>query len=424
MHVNHESNPAGVVTRMKHHWILATVWAVVLSASAGSDWLQFRGTDGTSVSEEKNLPRTFGEGRNVAWKAALPGRGPSSPIVVGRRVVITAASGPRQDRLHVLVFDAASGELAWERQLWATGHVVFNPFGGVAANTPASDGRLIFAFFSSNDLACFDLDGNLKWLRGLAYDYPNTRNDVGMASSPLVLGDTVIVQLENGGESFVAGLDVETGETRWRQARSDGAAWTSPIALRGRSAGEDVALLQSRSRLTAHDPRTGRLLWKYEAPCHTLASATTCGDVVYLPSHGLHALRGDPATGGAELLWHEQRLNSGNTCPVVHDGRAYTVKPPGIVVCGDARDGSVLWQLRLKGPVWATPVAADGLLYVVNHDGLVQVVRLGEEGELVGESQIDAEILASPAVAGGAIYFRSNAHLWKVAFAPDLAASP
>ena len=202
--------------------------AFVLWATAGSDWLQFRGTEGNSISDERGLPRAFGEGENVAWKAPLPGKGPSSPIVVGDQVVVTAASGPRQDRLHVLAFDAGTGRLRWERQLWATGHTDCNPFGGVAANTPASDGRLIFAFFSSNDLACFDLEGNLKWLRGLAYEHPATRNDVGMASSPLVVGDTVVVQLENEADSFVAGLDVATGETRWQRQRQDGSVWCSP----------------------------------------------------------------------------------------------------------------------------------------------------------------------------------------------------
>ena len=107
--------------------------------------------------------------------------------------------------------------------------------------------------------------------------------------------------------------------------------------------------------------------------------------------------------------------SSGSASPVVHDGRAYALKRPAILVCGDLADGRVLWQLRLKGPVWATPVLADGHAYVVNHPGLVQVVRLGDEGELVGTGQIDPGILASPAVADGAIYFRSDTHLWKVA---------
>jgi len=397
---------------------------LAIAACSGSDWLHFRGTDNRSVSDERNLPKTFGDEENVAWKVPLPGRGPSSPIVVGGRVVVTCSSGPRQDRLHVLSLDAVTGELQWERQLWATGSTICHPFGAVAGNTPASDGRLIFAFYSSNDLACFDLEGNLKWLRGLGYDHPTTRNEAGMASSPLVLGEVVIVQLENQGESFVAGIDVADGATRWRLERQPDAVWCSPTVLRGKAPEDDVVLLQTRGRFTGHDPRTGEALWLYEADCHTIASSTTCGDCVYLPGNGLHALRYDPAARNVKPLWYEQRLRGGNSSPVVDDGRVYRIKSPAILVCADAADGRILWQLRLKGPIWATPVVADGHLYAVNHDGLVHVVRLGEKGKLVGTSQIDAGILASPVVAEGAIFFRSDAHLWKVAFPRAPEANP
>ena len=390
--------------------------AVAVFLFGGADWTHFRGNDNRSISQETNLPVTFDEDHNVAWKIRLPGRGPSSPIVVDGHVLVTASSGVHQDRLHVLCFDAKSGDRQWHRQLWATGHTLVHSFGAGAAPTPASDGQLVFAFFSSNDLACFDLAGNLKWFRGLAHDYPTVRNDVGMASSPLVLGSTVIVQLEAQSDAFVAGIDKNTGGTRWRIHRNRGAVWTSPTVLRGKTREEDVVLLQSRDRLTAHDPHTGKLLWDYEALCHTIASVTTCGHMVYLPSHGLHALRPDPAKSTPALLWQQSRLSSGNASPIVHEGRAYTIKSAGILACGDTTDGEVLWQLRLKGPFWASPVLADGRLYCVNHDGLVQVVELDGEGKLAGTSQIDPRILATPAVADGAIYFRSDEHLWKVAF--------
>ena len=143
---------------------------------------------------------------------------------------------------------------------------------------------------------------------------------------------------------------------------------------------------------------------------------TTCGDRVYLPAWGLHALRYDPATRSVKLLWyHKDRLSSSDQSPLVHDGRTYTIgSRKSVLTCGDATNGEQLWQLRLKGTIWATPVLADGHLYAVNYDGLVQVVRLGEEGQLVGTGQIDPKILASPAVSGGAIYFRSDANLWKI----------
>jgi outer membrane protein assembly factor BamB len=391
------------------------VAAAAVCLFAGGDWLHFRGTDTNSVSEEKNLPVTIDQHQNVAWKVPLVGRGPSSPIVVAGRVVITSASGPKQERLHVLCFDAQTGERQWERQLWATGSTMCTEFGGVAAPTPASDGRLIIAFFSSNDLACFDLEGNLKWYRGLGYERPSVRDDVGMASSPLVLGRTVIVQLDTPGDSLVAGIDTDSGQTRWQIPREKGAIWASPTVLRGKTRDEDIVLLQSRSRLTAHRPQTGELLWDYQASCHTISSVTTCGNCVYLPAWGLHALQYDAATRSAKLLWyHKDRFLSSDQSPVAYDGRVYAIQSKSILSCGDATSGERLWQLRLKGPIWATPVLAENRLYCVNENGLVQVVALGEKGKLLGTSGLDERMLASPAVADGAIYFRSDEHLWKV----------
>jgi len=397
-------------------WVAAgRLWSP--RARAG-DWPRFRGpgSSGVAAEDETGLPVDFDitTGRNVAWRAPLLGRGPSSPIVVGQRVIVTASSGAREDRLHTMCFDSATGRLRWHRQLWATGSTVCNSFGAVAASTPASDGQRVYALFSSNDLACFDLDGNLQWYRGLGYENPFTRNDVGMASSPLVVGSVVVVQLDSSGVSFAAGIDTRTGRTRWRIDRDQGAAWTSPVLLHTAEE-KPLVLLQGRRTLAAVEPESGRVLGEYEVNCHTIASAATWQGRVYLPAEGLNCLEFDPAEGSWELLWHENRLRSANPSPTVHAGRAYVIKPPGIVVCGDAKSGEERWQLRLNGPFWASPVLADGKLYCVSHRGLVQVVGLGEKGELLGTSQLEEGMLASPAVSGRAIYFRSDAYLWKIA---------
>jgi outer membrane protein assembly factor BamB len=152
----------------------------------------------------------------------------------------------------------------------------------------------------------------------------------------------------------------------------------------------------------------------YDHWCDTIASATTWDDRIFLPAAGIHALRCDRQAGKMTLLWNQPRLRGDNSSPVACDGRIYVVKDGSILVCGDASDGRVVWQLRLKGPIWATPVVAGGHLYAVNHDGLVQTVRLGDNGEVVGTSRIDAGVLASPAVADGAIYFRGPQSLWKI----------
>lgn len=395
--------------------VLQLLSATLVAVFCGGDWPQFHGPDATNVSAEKNLPKTFSQTENVAWKAPLPGRGASCPIVTGGRVVVTCSGGLRQDRLHVLCFSAADGKLLWHRQLWATGHTICNPFAAIAIPTPASDGRRVFAFYASNDLACFDMDGNLQWFRGLSYERPEARNDDAMASSPRIFGDVVVVQLENIGDPFAAGIDIHTGETRWRLPLERDTAWTSPYVLRGKTPSDDILLLQRRTRLTAHDPQTGRQLWAREVPNHFHATGTTDGDRIYLPSDGLAALQVDRASQSLTTLWQEKRLAMGYTSPVFFDGRVYVVKSGSVLVCADAADGNILWQLRLKGPIYATPLFADGHAYAVSHDGLVQVVELGAEGKLIGTSQIEKGVLAAPAVADGAIYIRSDATLWKVA---------
>ena len=224
---------------MYHHRLLVFFTVSVAAATHGlgasADWRQFRGNETTGEATAESLPTAWdddGDGK-IAWRTDLPGRGVSSPIVVGKLVIVTASSGFKQDRLHVLAFESETGRSAWERQFWATGRTLCHPSMAVAAPTPDSDGRRVVAFYSSNDLVCLDLDGNLLWLRGLGYDYPTAANDVGMASSPIIVDGTVVVQVENKGESFAAGIDIETGMSRWRLDRQQAMNWTSPALCQG-----------------------------------------------------------------------------------------------------------------------------------------------------------------------------------------------
>lgn len=399
--------------------IRVTVFAILGSLCtvvAAGDWLQFRGTDNRSVAASEPVPAEWDDEKNVAWKVGLPGEGVSSPIVVDNRVVVTASSGPNQDRLHVLCFDVENGQLLWHRQFWATGRTLHHPTSSVAANSPASDGQRIFAFFSTNDLIALDLDGNLLWLRGLTSDYPKAGNDVGMASSPVVVDSTVVVQVENQGDSFVAGIDADTGENRWKIPRNESANWASPTVLSSVDGGQDLVLLQSGTDLAAVEPRTGRTVWKYEDACGTIPSATVDGHEVYVPAEGLTALSLPAGGGDPTRLWQSNKLSVGSASPVVHDGKVYIVKRAGVLSCGETASGEVLWQLRLKGTFWATPVLADGHLFLINQEGLAQIVNVaGEEGELVSQYDFGEPVLGSPAVADGAIYFRGESNLWKIA---------
>jgi len=395
--------------------ISIAILLTVSSTGSAADWPQFRGPGGCSLAPEADVPVTWSESRGIAWRVDLPGRGVSSPVVVRDRVFLTATSGYRHDRLHVLCFNAADGKRRWERQFWATGRpTTHNSISG-AAPTAACDGQHVYAFFSSNDLFCLDWDGNLVWYRGLSYDYPKAGADTGMASSPLVLDGVVVVQLENQGESFAAGLDAATGETRWRLERADQACWTSPIALPGSGRRKTAVLLQSPTYVTAHDVLTGAELWRLAEGAASIASSVFSDGCLLVPMRGLTALRLSDESNAPEIVWDANRLRPGASSPLIHDGRVYVLSNAN-VRCGDARTGELLWAVRLKGTYWATPVLAGGHLYCVNQDGDMQVVKVGDkQGEVVAEHRFGEPMHASPAVAGNAMYVRSDRHLWKIA---------
>lgn len=399
------------------HTMLVLAGLLVTSTSGpesdAADWRQFRGNDANSVALSENLPTEL-SGDSVAWKTSLPGRGLSGPIVVGERLFLTSSSGYTQDRLHVLCFDTGSGTQLWERQFHATGRTHTHEKMCNATPTMASDGTRVFAFFSSNDLICLNCDGDLQWFRGLGSEFPNASNSLGMSSSPLIAGSTVIVQVESDAESFACGVDRVSGETRWQIERPRAANWTSPTLIRGN---RDLALLQSSKGLTAVDPDTGAVVWNYEKGASTIPSATVDAGTVVLPSNGLTALRPSEEGAAFEELWNASNLSPSTPSPVILNGMAFTLNSAGALSAGSLKTGERLWQLRLKGPFSGTPLAASGHLFLFSEGGVAFVVRPElEQGTVVSELSVsDDPILCSPAAANGALYIRSDRHLWKFA---------
>lgn len=398
---------------MKHVIILTLIIATAGICDAG-DWRQFRGNAANSVASGEKLPVEL-SGGSIAWKVELPGRGLSGPIAVRQQVILTASSGYTEERLHVLSFDSETGELQWERQFAATGRTGCHTKMCVATPTPASDGERIFAFYSSNDLICTDLAGNLLWYRGLGAEFPNASNSLGMSSSPVVIGSTVIAQVESDAEAFAIGVDAESGETKWKIDRPRKANWTSPAILPAAGQGPDLALLQSSAGIAAVDPETGTVVWEYSDGASTIPSSSVVAGRVYIPSRGVTVL--EPGQdGGFEQVWNASNLSPSTASPVVMDGMTFTVNRTGALAAGDAESGDRLWQLRLKGPFSGTPLASNGHLFFFNESGLAFVVKATKEGgEIVSELDLGETILCSPAASNNALYIRSDGHLWKFA---------
>jgi outer membrane protein assembly factor BamB len=391
--------------RIPMHRFLWAAGVIAISTNClGADWTHFRGSDATGVGAGDTVPVPFGPKQHLAWQADLPGRGLSSPVLVGNRAFLTAASGQKQNRLHVLAYDAKTGQQLWQRTVWATGPADAHPKSCMAAPTPASDGKFLVALFATNDLICVELDGNLQWVRSLHDENPGATDGRGLASSPLIVSSTVIIQCENQNTSFTAGIDLATGKTRWRHDSPREINWSSPIAIPGKSADNRLALLQGSTRLTAREPLTGKEVWAIERTFHPIASSVISGSMLLVPGEKELCAYELPANASLpKLLWVQARLNPSTASPVVSDGKVYVLRG-SILTVGEAKTGNVLSQVRLKGNYSSSPVVAGGLLFCVNEDGIV----------LVASCPFEETILCTPAATDGALYLRSDKHFWKI----------
>jgi outer membrane protein assembly factor BamB len=407
-------------------------WRVVLlggllvaTPGLAGDWPQFRGPGGTAVSKERGLPTQWGPGKNLRWKAALPGQGFSSPVVARGQVYVTACTGVLQERLHVLCFDAATGERLWERQLHATGNTLCHPKSNMAAPTPATDGERVYALFGTGDLACFSADGDLLWYRALARDYPRLSNQVGMAASPVLWKGLLLVPLETPDASLALGLDKLTGRNRWKAERPREPNWVTPLLIT--NGDREEVLFQSSREVTAYDPATGRKHWTYPGegvfPVPSVPSPASGDGLVFLA--GGVALRPGAEQAPPQVVWKSRKFRPAYASPLYYRGRVYAVNNTAIVfTCFDGKSGQVAWQERVEGSFSASPVAADGKVYLVNEAGVTTVFRAGDRPEILSRNELGEGVLATPALAERAIFLRSERHLYCIAAGKEAAQSP
>ena len=389
----------------------------VPATHAATDWLQFRGPASTAVSETGQIPETPA----IDWSVPLPGRGLSSPILVGDRLFVTCSSGSRQDLLELLCLEANTGKTLWRRALRATGRTMTYPKTSVAAPSPCSDGKRVFATWSCNDVAAFDLEGTLLWTRGITADYPNVSNSLGMASSPLVIGNTLVVMVENDSESYSLGLDVRSGRNLWKLDRPKAANWTSPVLWQPSPDARPAALLQSSKGLTAVDASTGSVLWDFQGNASSMSSCVVSGTRIFAPAGGITALQPAPDGAPPVSLWNSRQLNPSTTSPVLIAGMLLTTNNAGVLTAGSSEDGAVRWKQRLTGPFSATPVGAGNRILAVSEKGLVQVVEVSPaEAKPLGQLQLPLQedtkelILSTPALRGNHVYIRTDSTLWRI----------
>ena len=386
--------------------------AYVVTAKDSENWLGFRG-DGTSASSDAPPAIKVGDEGNVAWKVSMPGKSVAGPIVVGDRVISTSSGGQEGEQLFITAVSLKSGKQLWEQSFRATGRPFCHPTSANAAPSPVSDGERIFAFYSSNDMVCLSLEGELLWYRGLGFDYPKAGNDIGMASSPIIAEGAIIAQVEAQGDSFAIGIDAATGMNLWRMARPRQSNWSSPVAIDRPDESTEV-VMQSGKNIVAVDPRRGNVKWLIEEGADKIASGTPAGEYLLLPGSEMMALNIGESATTPEVVWRNSRLLPRNASAVLNKDRFYSLKG-SVLVAGSVQDGEQVWQKRLSGlgGTWATPVAAGGRIFIFDQSGIGLLVEdQGDSAETIMEVDLAEPVLASPAIANGKLIVRTNESLY------------
>jgi outer membrane protein assembly factor BamB len=389
------------------------------AVSPAGDWPGWRGPDHNGVSPEKGLPSSWSATENVRWKAKLPGAGVSAPIVWGERVFLTASDGRLNDRLHLLCFHRDDGKQLWHARFFGSA-VSEGQFasGGMAVPTPATDGKRVFALFGTGDLVCVDVEGRPLWVRSLAQEYGPFRNRWGMAASPVLVGDLLVVQVDHSGQSYLLGIDPTTGANRWRTLRDASVNWSSPLPVR---VGKQTQIVAAGTyTLKGYSADTGAELWSIQGMhMQCIPTPVASGDRLF--AMGTRdfmtlSLRLDEGRGDltkSHIVWKVRSGSANIPSPLVLDGLYYFVEDNGFGTCLKADSGESVWRERLGGRKYsASPVAGDGKLYFTSEDGLVTVVRAGATFKLLSRNDVGEQVVASPALSQGCVFLRGDKHLF------------
>ncbi len=392
-------------------WLVCLILgAALVEAAAADDWPRWRGPNFNGVAAEGQAPPTsWTDTKNVVWKTEVPGRGHSSPVIIGSQIFLTTADEAAQTQ-SVVSFDRKTGERLWMTEVNKGGFPAkIHSKNTHASPTVAYAGERLFAVFNNHDraqLACLDMAGKLLWQKDAAPYVPN-KYKFGFAPSPLIYKDTVIVSSEFDGEgSSLAAMRLTDGEEVWRTARPQKTSYSSPIVAH--VAGRDQLLLSGCGHVTSYDPATGKELWQCEGP-----AAATCGTLVWdgdlvfasggYPQKETLAVKAD---GSAEVVWRNGD-KSYEQSMLAHDGFLYALNDTGIAMCWNAQTGKLQWRERLSGPVSASPILAGGNLYTCNEKGTFFVYKADPKNfQLVAKNQLGDESFATPTIVDSKIYLR------------------
>ena len=407
--------------------VLGTALALSAVATAyAGDWPQFRGPTGQGHAGDESAPLTWSETENVAWKAPVPGRGWSSPVIAGGLAWLTTAVTDREagTSLRLLAYEAASGATAMDVEVFAVPDTtLLNQKNSFASPTPVidPDGERVYVHFGAQGTAAVaaggDSAGEVLWRTRFPYTSQH-----GNGGSPILHDGLLIVSIDGYDTAFLVAVDAGTGEEHWRSVRPSpiSQAYSTPLAIE--VGGTPQIVNVSAFRASAHEPSAGREIWRVEYPggFSNVSRPVHGHGLVYL-STGFNepvllAVRptGKGNVTDSEIAWRLRRGAPLTVSPILVGNELYTVTDSGIATCIDASTGDIHWQHRLGGNHSASPVFAGGRIYFQDEEGITTVIEPGLEFEQLARNELDGSTLASIAVSDGAFLVRTGTHLYRI----------
>jgi len=439
---------------MKMLGVVTLLAGALSGASYGATdrWPQFRGEGSTGVAaDDPRLPEEWSATRNVAWKTAIPGRGWSSPIIWGNRIFLTTvvSSEPKEKARKGLYFggersapadehrwliyaiDFDSGKVVWEREV----HKGAPPFSrhlknSYASETPVTDGQMVYAYFGCIGAFAFDFNGKPVWSR--KFDPVKTRYGWGTAASPVLHQNRLYIVNDNEDKSMLMALDKKTGKTIWEIDREEKSNWATPFLW---ESGQRVEIVTpGTNRVRSYD-LDGKLLWEFRGMSSiSIPTPFTRFGLLYVSSGYV----GDPnkpvfvikpgakgdislekgQTSNEYIAWFHNNLGPYNPSPIIYGDIYYTLYDRGFFAANDARTGKEVYpRVRITeevGAYTASPWAYNGRIFLLSEDGDTFVIQAGPQYKLLGKNSLDEFCMATPAIARGSLFIRTDSSLYRI----------
>jgi outer membrane protein assembly factor BamB len=426
----------------------------VVADGQQSGWLQWRGPLATGVAPGANPPVEWAENKNIRWKAAIPGRGLSSPIILKDRIFLTTTietakevgeekvkaveaetpefhrSGARMPRkvlqFVVMALKRSDGSVLWQRTVCeAAPHAATHADGSWASGSPVTDGELVYAYFGSYGLYALDMDGKIKWQK--RFGLFKMKANFGEGTSPALCQDLLILNQDQEGPSFIVALDRKTGEEKWKTGRDETTSWSTPLVVEFN--GRRQVITSASQRIRSYDAASGELLWEAAGMTgNVIPSPVVDRGIVYCTSGfrgsalmaiRLAAAKGDVTSKPEVIAWSATKDTPYAPSPLLYDGLLYYGKVnAGVLTCADAATGKVHYGSRqLDGikTLYASPVGAAGRVYVTGREGLTFVIKHGTEFEVLARNKLDDRFTASAAIVDGELLLRGEKSLYCIA---------